>query len=479
MSSILLQLTLKDRMEYCATLKRCTYPMIDKKTFPAYIHKLECSPILGEYNKHVCDFFKSQLYFKVTPLITPNSIYSMTADALTKFRCPNFLFPFYSFVYDITDENILCNEYFFTKPCQMTLYELYEGYLTDSALSHIIKLKDDEIFTSIMSQILMAIHCLQHNYLMNHNNICAENILLSFCYRPDERLKTEKDNKDEFWEYIVYDEKYYVKNTGIIVHLANFEHAVSYHPRYSQHLLGERNFFLNSKSKLYPFQTAYKLDDCGCLCPNNLFYIFTDNDGKDIETTRNIFKLGSDHHMVNLCTYKGKDRNFVVDEFNLECEAFPPMEFSFDIQDFINMILGGEKSIMPGSHSKWNIPESWIPILTEYKNHKKGYWNRIWVSGNAHLLLAGLLIRQIGKENNLLSRYHVEGKNLEQFKSSRKILETYTVSKRLDVVDVKDVKEETGEQMKGVGKIMADAGGSNKVKNNPNYNGNLYMSLNC
>lgn len=142
-------------------------------------------------------------------------------------KCPN-----YMYVYDLAMCNSCCIDTSDELSCYLTFSEPADGNMfnieeEEGAFSY-------EEMWSILYQLLIAVHALHTEYGIFHNDIKLDNILY------------KKVQPGGWIEYTVSNvfgtDKYYVKNTGIIVLLTDFGLSKSFHPKYSASVDGKGSY---------------------------------------------------------------------------------------------------------------------------------------------------------------------------------------------------------------------------------------------
>lgn len=291
-----------------------------------------------------------------------------------KDACPNFPLVYGSF---------FCESFLsFKSPCLLTLVELMDGTLSD------IKLNTKEQ-SSVLFQILAALHTLQNHYVMVQNDVKAENILFSYV-RPGGS-----------WEYVIYGTSFFVENCGIVVYLNDFGVANSFSPKYTTtSSLGERNGIIEG-GIFVPFSTALFVTSTKQTTPNKTRFPWLTED----KFSRNNFQL-----------YRGRLLNVFpsipLKLKDFEKESLVPVEFFSDTQDAIRLFLGGKRTRQPGCHQGVkNLCPKLKRVLEQYKT-ERGVWITKWPLDSVHYFLAGYLIFKIytlrtSPPQGVLARYTI------------------------------------------------------------------------
>jgi serine/threonine protein kinase len=231
-------------------------------------------------------------------------ILNLINQLLFTHKCQNFTFTYNMAVCD------KCNVFNDTKAMDNYLSDSCYTTFMESASSDLrfINLETFDEQISVLYQTLIALHAIQRYYAIWHTDIKASNILV-------QRIKP-----GGYFSYDIDDEIYYIKNTGIVVYLADFGLAKILSPLYTnEKYYGLRNAeLLKSGSRLYWKPIII--------------------DGESI--------IGWDEMEYGTNNYMNKLPDFDI----TNTMKFPPFDFMYDIQDVIRMFVGGRRSIQSGMH---------------------------------------------------------------------------------------------------------------------------------
>ncbi|QHR78441.1 hypothetical protein KM759_gp109 [Lymphocystis disease virus 4] len=121
----------------------------------------------------------------------------------------------------------LCNKCDAEYVCYNFFTEAVDCVLTESFLTNMTTIEKESIFV----QLLCTLAVLHFKYGIVHSNIKLENIALKAV-----------SISSNYFKYVIGDRSFYVKNTGYIPLLCNFDRAYSVHPDYSSsEYYGTRN----------------------------------------------------------------------------------------------------------------------------------------------------------------------------------------------------------------------------------------------
>jgi hypothetical protein len=233
-------------------------------------------------------------------------------------KCPNFLISYHLAACEGCVVDTLLGKK--TGDCFVVLMEP-----ATSTLVNLVNVKDKETQESLLYQILAGLYALQKFYQIQQNDIKLDNVL----------IKNTPHLKGEYFDYVIYGEHYYVKNTGYTVYLSDFGVAKSFSPLYATtNFYGTRNAeVIRTKDGDAFFEpiTAKRLISPG----RDKKYDYSDPLPfpweKGEKGTFNQFYGRKDI---------GVDRPVDLNDV----DRFPPFEFFYDIQNVIRMFLGGRRT---------------------------------------------------------------------------------------------------------------------------------------
>ncbi len=242
-----------------------------------------------------------------------NRILDLVNQLLISRRCPNFVY-----VYNMAMCDGCKVERLFDKgnpasgSCYVTFMEA-----ADTDLDHVdFRTYDEQL--SILYQLLIAVYAIHHYYSIWHRDIKSSNVFVKMI-KPG-----------GYFEYVIKGKSYFVKNTGVVVYLADFGVSEVLSPLYAfNNYYGSRSAeVMDNGTELYwkPI-SLYRRPGIDWLNrKENKLVIGTRNVITDPKITSSV--------PINLNnSYK-----------------FPPFEFYDDIQDVIRIFVGGKQAAQPGNH---------------------------------------------------------------------------------------------------------------------------------
>lgn len=302
-------------------------------------------------------------------------------DLINEKMCPNFSYTFAIFFCD----KCILNE-FDVKPihtqCSETVVELFDFTLD--------KLKDlrDEVILSILFQVLFAIAAIQTEYGLFHNDIKKENILIKVI------------PSGGYWEYNLSGRTYYVPNYGYIAALNDFGVSLSFKPGISNKDYGRRQAEVirdpNNDTFLFkPFTTKYypNVSKSGTVSKIKSHSL----GGKGLGLTWNHF-------------YKNFDSEPSISVDLDDMSRFPVYYFHYDIIDAIFMIIGGKRTLQPGSHLAMKVSTTIKKLLGDFYMVKP---NQAWPLDRVDLFLAQYTIRKLF--STYYSNFDLEGPLIDSY----------------------------------------------------------------
>lgn len=235
-------------------------------------------------------------------------------------KCPNFLS-----IYNMA----LCNgckvERLFQKrktpevgSCFLTFMEA-----ASSDLAH-ADLKSYEQQLSILYQLLIAVYAVHRYYAIWHTDIKAENVLI-------QQVKAEG-----YFEYVIDDKSYFIKNTGVVAYLADFGVAHILSPLYTRvSYFGIRNAEVMRSNEVVRGSHLYWKP---IFKDHQPVIKWRDINNKLVKGTKNLINADT----INIPSSVPIDLN--------NSQKFPPFDFFHDIQDVIRIFTGEKQALQPGKH---------------------------------------------------------------------------------------------------------------------------------
>ena len=276
-----------------------------------------------------------------------NRILELVNQLLLRRRCPNFVY-----VYNMAMCDGCKVQRLFDKR-KATLGSCYVTFMESARTDlHRSKLTNFDAQQSVLYQLLIAVHAIHRYYGIWHRDIKTSNVLVD-TIKPG-----------GYFEYVIGNKTYYVKNAGVVAYIADFGVADVLSPLYSfTHCYGRRNAEVVKSSKEIEGSYLYWKP---IALPRNEQRPWRDADSTrpDPFTLPKIVAQGT----VNYIT--GPEvRNIGPIDLN-DTQRFPPFEFADDIQDVIRMFVGGRQAQQEGRHSQMN---NLSPELADLIKRKKAY----------------------------------------------------------------------------------------------------------
>jgi serine/threonine protein kinase len=194
--------------------------------------------------------------------------------------------------------------------CYMTFLELASG-----DLSQLKGRFSEDMAESMLYQILLGMSSLHTIYGMAHSDYKLQNTLFEFI------------PSGGYFEYNIGNDVFYVKNTGIVLYISDFGLSRIFNPKYSSGpFYGTRNVHVLNDNKMEPITCHFNTE-------------FTKNGLQLIPSTR--FRW-SDGSIGTINKFGPLDLLSSVRIDLKDCKRFPPTEFLVDIQDILQMFVGGK-----------------------------------------------------------------------------------------------------------------------------------------
>ena len=262
-------------------------------------------------------------------------ILDMVNQLLLSRRCPNFVY-----VYNMA----MCNGCKVERLFDYGSAALGSCYVTfmESAstdLAH-VDLINFEQQLSVLYQLLIAVHAIHRYYAIWHRDIKTTNVFIDLI-RPG-----------GYFEYVIGDKTYYVKNAGVVAYLADFGVSEVLSPLYKfTDNYGTRNAEVMRSSQEVNGSNLYWK-------PIELDPQAIHDQLPEVPVDHLAFPpIECDWHDTMTGSKVKGTWNFITDELksavpiNLNNnQKFPAFEFFDDIQDVIRMFVGGKQTEQPGIH---------------------------------------------------------------------------------------------------------------------------------
>ena len=259
-----------------------------------------------------------------------NRILDLVNNLLLNRRCPNFVY-----VYNMAMCDGCKVERLFGSQAPGSCYVTFMES-ADSDLGHVALDNFDEQL-SVLYQLLIAVYAIHRYYAIHHRDIKSTNVFIKMI-KPG-----------GYFEYVIEDKTYYVKNTGVVAYLADFGVSEVMSPLYAfRNYYGIRNAeVMKSSHDLYwrPISVAGRT-------PIN----WSTASGSRVKGT------------MNEITDPNIKSSVPINLNNNQ--KFPPFEFYDDIQDVIRIFVGGKQADQPGNHRPM---KTLSPKLKALINDKKAY----------------------------------------------------------------------------------------------------------
>lgn len=288
----------------------------------------------------------------------------LTNVLLKKRRTQNFLFVF---GLDIIDNcTISLSTRLYTGGCYSMTMELADFQLSE------VSFDDEKLQQNIFFQLLTALYTLQDRFSILHNDIKAENILIS------------KTSPGGTWDYKIESKSYYVENMGFVAIISDFGVSRSFDPAYTlDGYLGERNAYVKN-GRFEPFTTDY--------------FLSADKNGKYKKVDPYPFKWK---------TGSGTRNRFHKRYSHPDLKELPPFEFFYDIQDLIRTFIGGKRLSQPSHHKGLTLAKNFHKKLESYRIERNFYSTR-WELDSVKFFLASYMIKDFsfsGRTGKILESF--------------------------------------------------------------------------
>lgn len=233
--------------------------------------------------------------------------------------------------------------------CYMTFLELASG-----DLSQLTGTVSEELIESMLYQILLGMATLHNTYGLAHSDYKLQNTLFDFI------------PSGGYFEYNVGNDIFYVKNVGIMTYISDFGLSRIFNPKYSSGpFYGTRNVHVLNDIEMEPIICKYTTE-------------FT-RVGINLTQTTPLPWFDGATGTINKFGPFDLSSSIPVDLTN--CKKFPPTEFLVDIQDILQMFVGGKTPTHNFTHpGVSNLPANIgykikhnVLDLTRPINHTKAY----------------------------------------------------------------------------------------------------------
>jgi serine/threonine protein kinase len=306
-----------------------------------------------------------------------NRILDLVNQLLLNRRCPNFVY-----VYNMAMCDGCSVQRLFSKglPTSGSCYVTFmESATTD--LDHVDLIGFEEQL-SVLYQLLIAVYAIHRYYGIWHRDIKTSNVFVDLI-KPG-----------GYFEYVIGDKTYYVKNTGVVAYLADFGVSEVMSPLYSfTNYYGKRNAEVMRSSQVVEGSNLYWK-------PISL----ANNPPIDWSDIRSGSKVKGTSNLITNLDIKRLPINLNNNQ------KFPAFEFFDDIQDVIRMFMGGKQAAQNGNHKPM---KELSPELVDLIFDKQAYLpsrNLMYqVYGTVKYMLADEMLDQLyikpGYVDNVVDRF--------------------------------------------------------------------------
>ena len=246
-----------------------------------------------------------------------NRILDLVNQLLFSRRCPNFVYVYNMAMCDGCKVQRLAYENPGTGSCYVTFMESAD---TDLNCINLINFEEQQ---SVLYQLLIAVYAIHRYYAIWHRDIKTTNVFV------------KKIKPGGYFEYVIEGNSYFVKNTGVVVYLADFGVSEVLSPLYAfNNYYGFRNAeVMRSPQEIDGSSLYWKPISLGGHYPIE----WRDTDNSKVKGTMN--KI-----YPNI-------KNSVPINLN-DSQKFPAFEFFDDIQDVVRLFVGGNQAAQLGSHDR-------------------------------------------------------------------------------------------------------------------------------
>jgi serine/threonine protein kinase len=293
-----------------------------------------------------------------------NKILDLVNQLLLSRRCPNFVYIYNMAMCDGCRVERLHSR---GKPLGSCYVTFMEAARTDLYRS---RLTNFEAQLSVLYQLLIAVHAIHRYYAIWHRDIKTSNVFVDNTVKPG-----------GYFEYVIGDKTYYVKNTGVVAYLADFGVAEVLNPLHSfTNFFGTRNAEVMRSFQEVAGSYLY----CKPISLKNNHY----RDWRDTTTgsiVKGTYNPITDHEIFS---------SIPIDLNN--SQKFPPVEFFDDIQDVIRMFVGGKQAQQGGYHTRMQLLSAELEELIKDKQaYADGRSSIYQIHGTVKYLLADEMLDQL------------------------------------------------------------------------------------
>ena len=250
-----------------------------------------------------------------------NRILDLVNQLLLSRKCPNFVY-----IYNMA----MCDGCKVQRFFDLETPKIGSCYVTfmESATIDMnkVNLTNFQSQLSVLYQLLIAVYAIHRYYAIWHRDIKTSNVFI------------QQIKPGGYFEYVIEDKTYYVKNTGVVVYLADFgvSHVLS--PLYSfQGYYGKRNAeVMRSSEEVDGSNLYWKPISIADRLPIDWY---DETTGSTVQGTIN---------RITSFNIKNSKSSTPINLNNNQ--KFPAFEFFGDIQDVIRMFVGGKQTEQPGKH---------------------------------------------------------------------------------------------------------------------------------
>ena len=307
---------------------------------------------------------KNQKWENITKNSYPqeNRILDLVNQLILSRRCPNFVYVYNMAMCDGCKVERLFDKNPVSGSCYVTFMESATTNLDN------VDLINFESQLSVLYQLLIAVYAIHRYYAIWHRDIKTSNVLIKII-KPG-----------GYFEYVIEGKTYYVKNTGVVVYLADFGVSEVLSPLYAfKDYYGSRNAQVMRSSQKVDGSNLYWKP---ISIESNQPIDWIDMTGSKVKGTKNIITNPVD---VN--------RNGA---FNINSQKFPAFEFFDDIQDVIRMFVGGKQAAQLGNHNPMKIlSREFKDLIAAKKAYLPSLSSMYKIHGTVKYVLADEMLDQL------------------------------------------------------------------------------------
>ncbi|ASZ85037.1 057R [Cherax quadricarinatus iridovirus] len=304
-----------------------------------------------------------------------NKILELVNQLLLSRKCPNFVY-----VYNIAFcDGCVIKNYYQRRSTRGACYITFMEPADDNLRNTELRTYDQQL--SVLYQLLISVHAIHKYYTIWHRDIKSTNIFI------------KKIKPGGYFKYVINGKNYFVKNTGIVAYLADFGVSEIMSPLYSSgRYYGTRNGEVAKMDRKIKGSNLYWKPIY--IKGREIRYWYDETSSKNL-----------DYDVIKGTRNKIATKNPIKSSRPIDLNdnhKFPPFEFGSDIQDVVNVFLGGKQQEQPGNHSRMPYLNSKIRSMLELKAKNTTIVNSIY--GTVKYILADEMLNALYIEPKVVDK---------------------------------------------------------------------------